>query len=72
MRPGHSRILLSESVLPDVGVPVLDALLDIHMMLSGGMERSRKQWTTLLAPMGLEIVKIWGDDMTIIEARLKE
>ncbi|KAH0562257.1 hypothetical protein GP486_003042 [Trichoglossum hirsutum] len=72
MRPGHSRILLSETVLPDTGVPPLATLLDIHMMLIGGMERSRKQWDGLLAPMGLEIVKIWGEDVNIIEARLKE
>ena len=72
MQPGHSRLLLFETVLPDMGVPPLAAGLDIHMMLIGGMERSRKQWAALLAPVGLEIVKIWGDEMTIIEAKLKE
>jgi hypothetical protein len=73
MRPGHSRILIGENVLPDTGVPPLPALLDINMMLIGGMERGRKQWVELLAPLGLEIFKIWNDGIaSVIEARLKQ
>ncbi|KAH0558825.1 hypothetical protein GP486_004537 [Trichoglossum hirsutum] len=77
MRPGHSRILILDAVLPDTGVPPLAALLDINMMLIGGMERSREQWVALFAPLGLEIVKVWAKkdvsifEASIIEARLK-
>jgi len=70
MDPARSRILISDWVLPDAGVSSFEALLDINMMMIGGMERSRVQWASLLGGVGLEIVKVWGEG-ELLEARLK-
>lgn len=43
------------------------------MILFGAMERTEKQWRTLLSSVGLTIEKIWTakqDDESIIEAVL--
>lgn len=72
MTPGYSKLLINEYVLPDVGVPLYPALLDINMMaLLSGMERTETQWKELLASVGLRIVKIWSighEDEALIEA----
>jgi hypothetical protein len=52
--------------------PALAVLLDIHLMLVGGMERNEGQWKALLESVGLEIVKVWRKGQkSVIEARLK-
>ena len=76
MRPGYSKLLINEWVLPDVGVPLYPALLDIVMMAAvSGIERTERQWTDLLSSVGLKIVKIWShgpEDDALIEAVLEE
>lgn len=58
MKPGYSKILINEWVLPDTGSPLLPALLDIQMLaVLSGMERTQTQWKQLLESVGLEIVK---------------
>jgi len=70
MHPRHSRILIWEYVLPDTGAAAVPALLDIQMMMIGGMERTKKQWAALLWSVGLEIVKVWDlEPRNIVEAR---
>ncbi|TVY18906.1 O-methyltransferase asqD [Lachnellula arida] len=60
MKPGYSKLLVFEWVLPDAGSPLYPALLDINMMaLFSGMERTEIQWRELLGSAGLEIVKFW-------------
>ena len=57
---GHSKLLILEDVLPDVGASTYLGLRDLHMMtLFGSMERTGGQWRKLLAEEGLKIVKIW-------------
>jgi hypothetical protein len=72
MKPGYSRILVFESILPETGTPLFPALLDINMIaLLSGMERTKVQWVELLRSVGLEIVKFWvrgGDTEGLIEA----
>ncbi|KAI9778067.1 MAG: hypothetical protein M1839_008371 [Geoglossum umbratile] len=72
MRPGHSRILISDFVFPDTDAPTLGSLVDINMLLIGGMERNQRQWKALLEGAGLELVKVWEEGQeAIIEAKLK-
>ncbi|KAL8659825.1 MAG: hypothetical protein Q9202_006924 [Teloschistes flavicans] len=77
MRPGYSKLLIDEMVLPDTDVPPIGAFLDLTMMaLETGAERTSKQWHDLLASAGLRIEKIWeGHDgmlESLIEAELAD
>ncbi|KAL8866384.1 MAG: hypothetical protein Q9174_006335 [Haloplaca sp. 1 TL-2023] len=75
MKPGYSKLLISEFVLPDIDTDLFPATLDVQMMgLHAGMERSEGQWRSLLDDAGLRVVKIWqkvkgGEG--VIEAVLK-
>ena len=77
MKPGYSKILINESVLPDRDCPYFFAAADLNMMaILGGMERTRQQWFALLESVGLEVVRIWespyeDDADGVIEAKLK-
>jgi len=74
MKPGYSKILVVDFVLPDVGAPLAPSLLDINMLaLLNGMERTEGQWRDLFGSVGLEIVKIWDKDKdkeAVIEVQL--
>ena len=76
MKPGYSKVLIFEYILPDVGAALFPSLLDINMLaLLNGMERTETQWENLLASVGLEVVKFWYNDGDrdqegLIEARL--
>jgi hypothetical protein len=77
MKPGYSKLLLHEMIIPDVGASPFHAMLDLTMMtINGGMERNSKQWHELLVKAGLTVVKIWApleDDADgIVEAILEE
>lgn len=75
MTPGYSKLLINEWVLPQVGVPLLPASLDITMMVMlSGTERSETQWKELLSSVGLKIVKFWSigpENEGLIEAVLE-
>ncbi|PYH91832.1 S-adenosyl-L-methionine-dependent methyltransferase [Aspergillus ellipticus CBS 707.79] len=61
MDPEYSRIIISDFVLPDTHVPLLQASLDIQMMSIGsGVERSERQWREMLDEAGLEVRGIWS------------
>lgn len=75
MKPGFSKLLISEFVLADTETALFPASLDLQMMgLHAGMERSEGQWRDLLGEAGLEVVRIWrrvvGGEC-VIEARLR-
>ena len=60
MRPGYSKLLLSEFILPDHGARAFPAALDVQMMaLLAGRERTERQWRTLLASAGLRVTGVW-------------
>ena len=50
--------MIQEQVVPIQGASLLNVGMDLSMMLFSGMERSEKQWGTLLDSAGLQIVKI--------------
>lgn len=78
MRPGYSRLLINEFVVPEVGASDFLTSVDLMMMaMSGGMERTERQWTELLGRAGLRIDRIWKtvgvedvDQESVIEATL--
>lgn len=77
MKPGYSRLLLNEGVLPDRDCPPWFASNDINMMsINGGRQRDRLQWVKLIESVGLEIVEIsrspYEDDAEgIVEVMLR-
>lgn len=74
MKPGFSKILINEIVVPDQNAHWLMTGLDlIIMVLTAASERTEKQWENLLGSVGLRIVKIWGhpeSTKSLIEADL--
>jgi hypothetical protein len=76
MKPGYSKLLIAEWILPAKDVALYPALLDINMMcLLNGMERTETQWEAMLNEAGLDIVKFWKADAEsegLIEAVVKK
>ena len=55
-----SILLINEYVLPDFGVSLLPAQLDLSMMaIFSSQERTREQWESLLESAGFKTLKIW-------------
>lgn len=75
MKPGYSRLLIEDMVLPDRGATMRQASVDVEMyFMPGGIERTVGQWEDLLEFAGLQIIKIWSDGSgmeSVIEAELK-
>jgi hypothetical protein len=74
MKPGYSRILLNEFVIPETNARDIETGLDILMMAAhGAQERREKEWKELVEQVeGLRIKKIWlvegqGESMVEIE-----
>lgn len=61
MKPGYSKLLINENVIPDIEADWQLAALDLMMMtmVSSG-ERKEQQWRQLLEKAGLRILKIWS------------
>ena len=76
MKPGYSKILINEVVMPDVGAPWQHTGLDWTMMaLLVNRERTESQWKALLGDAGFKITGIWSKSLTsesVIEAVLSE
>ncbi|KAF1738162.1 Demethylsterigmatocystin 6-O-methyltransferase [Beauveria bassiana] len=76
MKPGYSKLLLHEMIVPAKGASTFHAMLDMTMMaFNAGMERTESQWRELLDKAGFDVVKIWlpmqEDADGIVEAMLK-
>lgn len=59
MRPGYSKLLINENVVPSKEAYWETTGLDSLMMVFGGKERSERDWYELLCPLGLKIINIW-------------
>ena len=74
MRPGYSKILLNEIIVPEVGASDFITACDLVMMgLGGGMERTKSHWARLLEAAGLRMEQVWTlneDTESVIEAVL--
>ena len=77
MRPGFSRILLNEFVIPEMNARDIETGLDILMMAAhGAQERREREWKELVEQVeGLRIKKIWlveGQGESVIEVERLE
>ena len=60
MRAGHSRLLIQDHVLSDVGASWVQTSLDWAMLaMLGARERTESEWHELLVKAGLRINGIW-------------
>jgi len=71
-----SRLLIGEMVIPETpqGTNKHVYMMDICMLIIGGKERSKREFSNLLDSAGLKLHKVWtskAGDQTIIESRLK-
>lgn len=61
MRPGYSKLLINENVIPRTGAYWETTALDMIMLTEfSSRERTLDDWQNLLGAAGLRIVKIWG------------
>ena len=76
MKPGYSKIILNELILPARDCPQTSAWADMHMMTGfAALERSEKQWLDLVEGTGLKVVKFWfpeGSIDGVIELMLED
>ena len=66
-----SKLLLIETVIPDVGVSHISKVQDLDMLiLLGGQERTLEQYSALLCQVGLKLERIipTSELVSIIEA----
>jgi hypothetical protein len=63
MKPGYSRLLIYENVLPEQNASWKMTSLDFIMMANaGGIERTEGMWKELVEASGLKINGIWTAD----------
>jgi len=70
----ESRLLIAECVLPDRGVNVEAAWLDLIMLTFGGRERTEEQWRQIVEAAGLRLERTYrmpGRADGVVEAYLK-
>lgn len=73
MKPGYSKLLIHELVVPEVGASLWASVQDINMMtLCGVAERTEGDWRRLLQLAGLSVEAVYfatdGISESIIEA----
>ena len=61
MKPGYSKLLINENVIPDMDAHWETTALDIMMLtLLSSRERTRENWEDLLTKGGLKINEIYS------------
>jgi hypothetical protein len=59
MKPGYSKLIINDWILPEKGAALYPSLLDINMLaLFSSMERTTGQFRELLESEGFEIVQV--------------
>jgi hypothetical protein len=60
MKPGYSKVLINENVIPDMDADWQTTSLDLIMMtMFASQERTARQWQALVESAGLKIVNIF-------------
>ena len=62
LKPGQSRIVIVDVVVPDRDCPTFASLMDVFMMFCAGTERTERQWRSLISSVGMEVVNIKGPE----------
>ncbi|OAQ62672.1 O-methyltransferase [Pochonia chlamydosporia 170] len=73
MKPGYSKVLIHDIVLPATGTTCYQAALDCLVMQASANERTEAVWNKVLAEAGLKLLKLWPDGRgyeSLIEAEL--
>ncbi|ORY70498.1 S-adenosyl-L-methionine-dependent methyltransferase [Pseudomassariella vexata] len=74
MKPGVSKLLVYEVLIPTVGATWLQCSVDFNLMhLLAAAERTEEKWRLLLEGEGLRVIKIWSHPSSpesVIEAEL--
>ncbi|CAO1603070.1 MAG: hypothetical protein LQ349_002951 [Xanthoria aureola] len=73
MKPGYSKILINDIVIPATGTSYIQAGLDCLVLQASANERTEAMWTKVIEDAGLKLVKIWPDGRkyeSVIEAQL--
>lgn len=76
MKPGYSKLLINEIVIPDENAHRLGTSMDLLMMtVVAAEERTEHKWRHLLPLAGLKLVKIWKFEIgteSLIEAEVAD
>lgn len=76
MRPGYSRLLINEHVIPDKNAHWETTALDITLMaVLNSRERTHEDWVKLVTSAGMRIVNIYTKGIgaeSLIECELAE
>jgi hypothetical protein len=65
MKPGYSKILVDDIVIPLQGASKYGCRLDFQVMaLCAAVERTVPQWHALAESVGLKVDKVWSADPT--------
>ncbi|KAI1176536.1 putative O-methyltransferase [Nemania sp. FL0916] len=60
MKPGYSKLLIHDMIIPEQGASLFHSMLDMNMMVfNSGMERTEKQWGELISMAGLKVARFW-------------
>jgi hypothetical protein len=73
MRPGFSKLIINDAVVPEIGVPLQQTLVDMTMMTLGAEEKSERQFRDLLTSEGFVVTDIQRNSVaidSIIQAEL--
>lgn len=71
MKPGYSKLLIEDRVVPSQDVDLHIAAADITMMVSlDAKERTEEEWKGLFESCGFRLVKIWKGYRSVLEAEV--
>jgi hypothetical protein len=74
IKPGFSKIIAEEYILPNKNARSLPYMIDIAVIgFCSGLGRTQQHWTDLMISVSLRVIKFWvreGDRLGIIEAKL--
>ncbi|KAI4252051.1 MAG: hypothetical protein L6R42_008130 [Xanthoria sp. 1 TBL-2021] len=73
MKPGYSKVLINDIVIPATGTSYIQAGLDCLVLQASANERTEAVWKNVIEDAGLKLVKIWPDGRSyesVIEAEL--
>lgn len=66
MKPGYSRLLINECIIPERKPSRFMTVADMNMMSLGGMDRTERQYRELIEAEGLKVESIYwpGDEVS--------